>query len=211
MATWRAWGLWLVTSVGLLACGGSLEGVGSGDGGGTDGSAGDGGADARADGGGTDGGGVDYGACGADDDCVPIPKGCCLPCGINLALFEGVTARNADQARAAKDCAGVGCPACYPMDLGNVAARCVAGRCQVFDVREEPSLSRCDTVDDCTLRNGSRCCASCQADEWIGLRKDAESTLRAMVCPASGPTPCPKCASVPTRKPACTNHVCVVF
>jgi hypothetical protein len=194
------------------ACGGKFDTSAPDGGGGGGGGDGGGGGGQDGGGGGGDAGGPDYAACGPSDECIPVPKGCCEPCSVQLDQFQAIAAKNADIVQKTKNCDGVACPGCIGLDLGNVAARCVQGRCQLFDVRKEPNVSKCGTDADCVLRYGSRCCWSCTSEDVIAITKDAEQALRSMVCPANGPPPCPRCAPQPdpNKTAYCNAGSCAV-
>lgn len=201
--------VWLVVSLGLVAaCSGSGFVI--------EDDTRDGGKDSGS--GGNDSGtvpdapGANLDACGPSDTCTALPKGCCTPCGaVDASMFYAVNAKKVSDAT--KSCAGVACPNCLGFDHANIAARCVAGRCQVFDVRKDPAISGCADISDCTLRFGSGCCESCSQDTVIAVSVKGQTTLTSQVCPADGTRPpCPGCAPRPdpNTKAACVQGTCTV-
>jgi hypothetical protein len=203
---------WLVVSLGLVAaCSGSgftIVDDDSQDGGGGNDSGG-GGGDSGSN---PDAPGPALDACGPFDTCTPLPVGCCTPCGdVEASMFFAVNAKNVS--KASERCAGTGCPACIGFDYGNIGARCVSGKCQVFDVRKEKELSGCTDLSECTLRHGVRCCEGCSSNELVSVSLKGETILPTQVCPADGSRPpCPECAPQPdpNAKAACVQGTCRV-
>jgi hypothetical protein len=109
-------------------------------------------------------------ACEQTTDCV-IDHGCCGFCGQNDPL--DLTAVNQKYASfAERECAYVDCEYCPPSpDLAPFGARCNAGSCEVYDVRQSP-LSECSVNDDCRLRSGLSCCQGCSATQWVAVSDD---------------------------------------
>lgn len=122
-----------------------------------------------------DGGGADPGACGPEDTCVRVPRGCCER--------RGLRGHPPDDLRSAAHAVrGDVCPLCPSLGgRSNIGARCEAGRCKVFDARREKPLSACTEDDDCLLRFGLACCESCDAASIVAVRKDA--AIERLVCP----------------------------
>jgi hypothetical protein len=86
------------------------------------------------------------------------------------------------------------CPACASAPNPNLGARCVEGRCQVFDVQRVPEYSSCQSNGDCVLRNGVECC-ECGGDGWVAVSRTGGTALvQAMCAPNSA---CAGCAPVP--------------
>jgi hypothetical protein len=198
--------------------GGTAGAAGSAGAGGAAGSSGTGGAGGAGGAGGSAGAagsagsaGVDWSACDGPGQCVIAAPGCCGdPCGQPpLTAYDGVNeAYLQDHHDATCDSdGGVGCPGCMSQRDPHFGARCNAGHCQPFDIRD---YAQCTTDSDCMLRFGVGCCpGGCDLGQIVSVSKDAETKLTDWMC---GPNP-PPCASCPMPSgylPACINGVCGV-
>jgi hypothetical protein len=209
-------------AAGSTGVGGSSSGVGGSTtgAGGTGFTTGAGGSSAGSGGsvgtGGSGGTGVpNWDACDGPGQCVALEKSCCGSCGLaEVSAFAGVNTKRVQDFRSQLCPMPVACPAiaCPQAINPNIAARCIAGHCQAFDVRKVPEYSACDTMADCHLRMGLGCC-TCGAGTggWVAVSKSGEQGITSAQC---GPdTACPDCAAIPPPMTiaACTNHVCQVL
>jgi hypothetical protein len=93
----------------------------------------------------------------------------------------------------------IGCPPCAAPAPGQGTLKyfmpdCVAGICQVIDVRTS-NLSLCKTAADCRLRNGTSCCEGCGGvDDYVAVRNDG--SFEKLAC-SGGPVPCLACLPQP--------------
>jgi hypothetical protein len=122
-----------------------------------------------------------------------INHGCCGFCGIeSVDEFEAV-----NQAYAAyndPECQLVDCEYCEPPPATEqFGARCAAGTCEVYDVRES-DLSTCTSDDDCRLRSGLSCCEGCGDGNWVAVSNNA-TLLYEELC-GTEPLPCPACEPI---------------
>lgn len=99
--------------------------------------------------------------CSRHDECALAFDDCCGPCGLpSLDDYDPILAsRAADHfASVCPDPGGTGCPDCAIFANPSLGARCDAGRCVGYDVRQLP-LSACTSDSDCRVR--TRDCCEC--------------------------------------------------
>src|SRR5262249_25102624 len=138
------------------ACGGAVRGTETPVDGGGGGSSGAGGT-----------GGVDFAACGPSDRCVVAFTGCCGYFGPpQLSDFAAINSSQVGPYHAATCPVPIACPRCAGSPNLYIGARCLNGRCALFDTRETPAFSACARDTDCRLRKGLECCECGAAGEW---------------------------------------------
>jgi hypothetical protein len=193
--------------------GGSTTGVGGSSTGAGGSSAGSGGSVGMGGAGGSRG--PDWTACDGPGQCIALETSCCGSCGsADVSAYAGVNTKRVDDFNSQKCPLPVACPAiaCLPAMNQNIAARCVAGHCQAFDVRKVPEYSACMGDTDCHLRAGLGCCICGAANAgWVALNKSGEQGISDAECAPN--TGCLDCLPVPPPRTlaACTNHVCQVL
>ena len=107
-------------------------------------------------------------------------------------------------------CPAIACPVAPPNP--GIAARCVAGKCQAFDVTKVPEFSACGPDNACELRAGLGCCICGAANSgWVAVSRTGEQAIAAAECAPN--TACLDCLPVPPPRTlaSCTNHVCQVL
>jgi hypothetical protein len=193
--------------------GGSSSGVGGSSSGAGGGSAGSGGSVGTGGSGGSRG--PDWDVCDGPGQCMALEKSCCGSCGTaELSAYAGVNTKRVQDFHTQLCPLPVACPAiaCPQAINQNIAARCVAGHCQAFDVRKVPEYSSCSGDTDCRLRAGLGCC-TCGGGiaGWVAVSKSGEQGIAAAECAPNAA--CPDCAAIPPPMTiaACTNHVCQVL
>ena len=168
-----------------------------------------GGGNTGAGGAGGAGGAVDWNLCGGPGECTPMYKGCCEACVVaDIANFAGVNVKYLQQFQQEICPFPPPCDACIPAPKPFFGARCVSGRCQVFDVRQVPEFSKCGVDTDCRLRKGLSCCECGSTGEWTSVSIFGQMPLTAAVCaPMSA---CLDCAPTPPPglKAVCTMNHC---
>jgi hypothetical protein len=160
---------------------------------------------------------IDLSACSGPGQCVAVLRACCPTCTTPEApSYTGVNEMYASTYRT-RTCGRSVCPAiaCPVGSTGgvnpNVAAQCVMGHCEVFDVRRVPEFSGCTVDKDCAMRAGLGCCECGTASAgWVGVSLAGKSALQAAMC-----TPTSRClACIPMPPPGaqslCQNKTCVV-
>jgi hypothetical protein len=166
--------------------------------------------------GGAGGGGSDLTACDGPGQCMAVSASCCGTCGVgDVSAYVGVNIKHVDEFRMRQCSVPIACPAIACLNDGtgaNIGARCVAGQCQVFDVRKVPEYSACNMDTDCHLRLGLSCC-TCGGNSggWVAVSSGGEQGIAAAECAPD--TACPDCLPVPPAKTlaSCNNHVCQVL
>lgn len=146
--------------------------------------------------------------CDEPTDCV-IDQSCCGYCGIDTvdqltAVFEPYAGYHD------LECQLLDCAYCEPPDdYQYFVPRCVAGSCEVHDVRKSDYTS-CNVDSDCRLRAGLGCCQGCGEAEWVAISVDEETLLKD-AC-GGAPVPCPACDPIePTDLvPICDGGHCTV-
>jgi Kunitz/Bovine pancreatic trypsin inhibitor domain len=150
-------------------------------------------------------------ACEVSSDCAVMSPGCCGACEpIYLHDLVAVSTTQVTAYRAAKcpppepTCGA--CPDAAPQDkLGaNYGARCVAGRCQLFDVRES-EYSDCSDGAACKLTSGFGCCSRCD-DAVAAIREDVDPYTALACDDAAEIVGCDQCLPSP---PPDASAVCV--
>jgi len=199
--------------------GGTSSGVG-GDVSGTGGSSSGAGGGSAGTNGGTGGAGgsrgPDWSACDGPGQCVALEASCCGSCGTpDVSAFVGVNTKrvqdfHSQQCPNPVVCPAIACPVAPPNP--GIAARCVAGKCQAFDVTKVPEFSACGPDNACELRAGLGCCICGSANAgWVAVSKTGEQAIAAAECAPN--TGCLECIPVPPPRTlaSCTNHVCQVL
>jgi hypothetical protein len=204
--------------IGEAGRGGGTAGLGGGPGvGGTmgTGGAGTGGVGTGGAGGsgtgGQDGGIPDWAACNGPGQCAAIEGGCCGVCGVpQLPAFVGVNTQRVQEYHTQQCPLPVRCPACAMGVNPNIAARCIQGRCQPFDVRLDPEYSACQIDTDCHLRDGLGCCVCGATGGWVALSQRGGAAIPAVECAPN--TACASCLPLPPMgmTAICSNSVCTV-
>jgi hypothetical protein len=154
------------------------------------------------------GGSVDWSACDGPGQCVAVQTSCCPPCGFpDISTFVGVNQQYTTAYRSQQCPVALPCAACATIENPYVAARCVQGRCEVFDVQKVPEYSACQSVSDCVLRAGLACC-ECGAMTWVAVSQSGRSALADVLCAAN--SACPECQPVPPKSTVlqCNNNAC---
>ena len=155
--------------------------------------------------GGTGGGTVDWGACTGPGQCELAPAMCCA-CG-QLSLSQLAAFNSSKRAEFSRQTCGAmpnPCPPCAPIIDPNFMARCESGRCRGFDIRTDPTYTKCGSNQECTLRKGLACCECGAAGDWVAVSRVGAMLINAEAC-ASGSV-CPGCVPVP---PANTSAICL--
>jgi hypothetical protein len=150
-------------------------------------------------------------ACTKTSDCTVVPLSCCGSCGA-ATVGDAVAiphSRAAEHQQLA--CGGVmGCPPCFGEDDPNLTATCVAGQCQLVDVRDEPTITACAAPSDCKVRLAGCCaCREVVFDRVLAIRNDAEGAYQDLTCDPG--FACPECD--PALEPAfpdCQSGRCSV-
>jgi hypothetical protein len=182
--------------------GGTTSGTGGGPGG-TGGSGGSGGA----------GGAIDPGpelsACTGPGQCELVMAKCCA-CGI-LGLDQVAAINSAKRDVYSKQICGpnpLPCPPCVGTVDPNLMARCESGRCLGFDIRSDPTYTKCGSDQECFLRKGLACCECGAAQDWVAISRVGSMLLGAQVCGAA--SVCPTCVPVPPTgySAVCRNGAC---
>ncbi len=134
--------------------------------------------------------------CAKPSDCILTSRSCCGQCG--TATREDSVAIRADAANAYREgvCGeDVGCPGCFAQQDPTLIATCVAGNCEVVDLRTD-SVSTCNTDSQCRVR-ASECCecgASTDPQHLIAISSTSGGRIETLLCdPEFG---CPECAPV---------------
>jgi hypothetical protein len=188
-----------------VGTGGSSSGAGGGSAGMSGGTGGSGGNR-----------GPDWGMCDGPGQCVAMVASCCGTCGTpDVSAFVGVNTKrvqdfHSQQCPNPVVCPAIACPVAPPNP--GIAARCVAGKCQAFDVTKVPEFSACGPDNDCHLRAGLGCCICGAANSgWVAVSKTGEQAISAAECAPN--TACLDCLPVPPARTlaSCTNHVCQVL
>lgn len=193
--------------------GGSAAGGRSGAGGNVSGGSG-GTTQSNAGVGAQDAGAISGGQCTAASDCVLVPTGCCGACEPTESDLEAVLAsdRNAANLRncpgGPPDCAPCP-PAVYDPERPVVRAACMAGRCTVVDLREQPE-SACMGDGECHLADVG-CCGSCGPDPsgWIALSSVASDPYAPVCDPIPPCLPCNSMNAQPSVFCATDGHCAV--
>lgn len=156
-----------------------------------------------------------YDACKLPTDCVVTGTGCCgicdsagitahdliaynrqyagqLQCGLALDVAAGGTGSSGAAAPVA--CAPCPLPPAGQGTLKYFVPDCVAGQCQVVDLRTSP-VTACQTSSDCKVRNGTGCCEGCTAGDPFAVSKNG--SFEKLVC--GGDVGCPACVPAPTN------------
>jgi hypothetical protein len=180
--------------------GGTTTGTGGATVGGTGGTGTTGGAGGVGGTGGT-GGGVDpaFDVCTGAGQCELVSATCCS-CGIlGLGQLSPINSSKRD-AFSKQVCSAMPqpCPPCIGMVDPHLAARCESGRCRGFDIRNDPTYTKCGSDQECTLRNGLGCCecgAPSGGSDWVAISHLGRMLLAGQVC-APGSV-CPACIPIP--------------
>ena len=189
---------------------------GGGGAGGAGGIAGAGGAAGMTGGAGGAGGSTDWTACDGPGQCVAALKSCCASCSApTVDQFAGVNAMFASDFHSLQCSTPVACPNCAGIENPNIAARCVSGKCEAFDVRKVPEFSACDAQNTCQLRLGLGCCVcgaggGASSQPWVAVSGSGEGALTQAECAPN--TACADCLPVPPDNllAACMSGVCQV-
>jgi hypothetical protein len=181
------------------AGGGSAAG---GTGGATGGAGGVGGAT-----GGSGGSGTvppDYRTCTGPGQCELTPTQCCS-CGLlGLNQLSAINiAKRPEFKQWSCGPAPVQCPPCVGTADPYLIARCQTNLCTGFDVRTDPTYTKCGSDQDCMLRQGLGCCECNPSGQWVAISKVGAMILTPQVCGPS--TACPGCFPTP---PAGYSAVC---
>jgi len=150
-------------------------------------------------------------ACENPEDCQLSVRTCCDSCG-EESLEHSVAVRADAMTRWYEElCDGV--PACTPPCMvsrgSSVIAACVQGQCTAIDIAP---FSRCDSNDDCVLRETS-CCSTCglvSASRIVGVSAEGDASLHDALC--GGDVACDDCESQPSGEnhPRCADGQCIV-
>jgi hypothetical protein len=118
--------------------------------------------------------------CSADYQCVRANTPIC-PCDpMDRYDFVAINQMFYQQFESSKP--PVACSPCPPlsraeMTSANFGARCNAGRCEIFDVRDT-EYSECTPEVGCELRGGAQCCEDCGVNAGLtALRNGAANDL----------------------------------
>lgn len=152
-----------------------------------------------------------YDACKAPTDCVLASPGCCGVCdGPSIGKQDFLAYNKAYQAKVPTCGPGnVACGACPDPEPSTNTRQyfipnCVNGECVVEDIRES-AVTACATGEDCELRAGTSCCASCGTYDAVAVRNDG--SLDKLVCGDVIP-PCLPCdpGMAATAVPTCNRN-----
>jgi hypothetical protein len=133
---------------------------------------------------------------------------CCGSCAPKASDYVALNRASVDDYLANRLCTDRLCPECAPTGAEWLTATCVAGRCEVLDVRET-ELSACEVSADCRLRAGIDCCEDCGSTAaFVSLNVDSEAALRDLVCDSE--FSCDACAPQPpdVLEPTCVTGRC---
>jgi hypothetical protein len=190
------------TTVGTTGTGGGSTGTGGA--GATGGSGGSGAT------GGAGGAGPEWDTCTGPGQCELAPTRCCT-CGI-LGLDQLAAINSSKRDAFSKQVCGTmpqPCPPCVGVIDPHLMARCESGRCRGFDVRNDPTYTKCGSDQECVLRKGLACC-ECQAPgDWVAVSRVGTMMVSSEAC---GPNSvCPGCVPVPPAgiSAACRNGICL--
>jgi len=161
--------------------------------------------------GGTGGGAIDWSACTGPGQCELAPAMCCA-CG-QLSLSQLAAFNSSKRAEFSRQICGAmpnPCPPCAPIIDPNFMARCESGRCRGFDIRTDPTYTKCGSNQECTLRKGLACCECGAAGDWVAVSRVGNMLITAEAC-ASGSV-CPGCVPVPPANISamCLNGACTL-
>jgi hypothetical protein len=151
---------------------------------------------------------LDWAACDGPGQCAAVLASCCGKCGAgafpDVSAYIGVNQALIDTFRAEHCAQAAQCetPACLQNPL--IAAKCVDGRCDAFDVRQVPAYSACQTDQDCKLRSALGCCTVCIGQQWVAVRSSAEQAIKDAMCAPN--VACPDCQPTP---PANAVAICL--
>jgi hypothetical protein len=188
------------TGTGGTTAGGTTAGTGGATVGGTGGTGTTGGAGGVGGTGGT-GGGVDpaFDVCTGAGQCELVSATCCSCGTLGLGQLSPINSSKRD-AFSKQVCSAMPqpCPPCIGMVDPHLAARCESGRCRGFDIRTDPTYTKCGSDQECTLRNGLGCCecgAPSGGSDWVAISHLGRMLLAGQVC-APGSV-CPACIPIP--------------
>jgi hypothetical protein len=151
-------------------------------------------------------------ACERPSDCVLVPSQCCPSCWPDISAFVAVNERYARDFQDRLVCLDIECAPCNgptdpPVFFG---AKCVAGRCEAYDLGFEDAAS-CSEPEDCGFRFGLACCEPCEGSlgTMVAINKNYDATE--LFC---GDTPitcetCPTPRSYPARADCSPDEICI--
>jgi hypothetical protein len=159
-------------------------------------------------------GATELDTCSSNVDCKLIGTSCCYGCDPEterdlVAIRSDATTTYTEY----RGCSQVMCEACLEVAPNQRTGRyfyaaCSEGQCLVRDLRTTP-LSECTTAADCTLRCGTACCSSCNPENVISLRKDAD-TIEEFCGGIATPCPLCDCSVAPAVSADCIAGHCTV-
>ncbi len=154
---------------------------------------------------------VDWGACTGPGQCELAMK--CCACGV-LGLDQLTPIHSANRDAFKKQSCGpnpLPCPPCVGTIDPNLMARCESGRCQGFDIRSDPTYTKCGSDQECTLRKGLACCECGAEGNWVAVSHVGNMLIGRDACAVG--SVCPGCIPVPPGDlfPRCDNGTCRMF
>jgi hypothetical protein len=156
--------------------------------------------------------------CTVSADCAVISPGCCGGC--EPVQFQDLVGVNLGRTQ---DYADVHCPPPHPTcgacaDVtpdqqirANYAPSCVAGRCEVIDLRQT-EYSDCSDGAACKLISNFGCCEGCGGGSVAAIRADVDPAVELACDEASVFFDCPACEPVPppNATAVCNQNRCEV-
>jgi hypothetical protein len=152
--------------------------------------------------------GTDWSACTGAGQCELAMK--CCACGI-LGLDQLTPINSAKRDAFNRQSCGpnpLPCPPCVGVIEPHLMARCESGRCRGFDIRSDPTYTKCGSDQECVLRKGLGCCQCGAPGEWVAVSRAGDMLIGGETC---GPgSVCPACIPTPPSgtSAVCRNGVC---
>jgi hypothetical protein len=154
-------------------------------------------------------------ACTWDQDCVAVdPKICgCDP----RYLYEYTAVNRNHHGEYTEPLQPVACAPCPPVENEqrhsvNFGARCVSGRCEMYDVRDS-EFAECTLEVGCKLRYGLGCCENCASTAPpVAIRSDVDffTAIDCSSAPILCVAPCEQGPVDLAANPECVNGRCTV-
>ncbi|HMJ54826.1 MAG TPA: hypothetical protein VK540_22250 [Polyangiaceae bacterium] len=148
-------------------------------------------------------------SCTGPGQCELALKTCCSCETLRLDQLEPINAAKRDAFK--KQVCGpapLPCPPCLPTIDPHFMARCESGRCRGFDIRSDPTYTKCGTSSECVLRKGLACCVCNAPGDWVAVSRVGDMILTGETCAAA--SVCPGCVPVPPDgySAVCRNGAC---
>ncbi|MET0594302.1 MAG: hypothetical protein ABW133_16490, partial [Polyangiaceae bacterium] len=177
----------------------------------TGGTGGVGGAGGVAGNGGAGGAPISFNTCTGPGQCELSPVQCCACGALTLNQMVGVNmSKRAEYSTWSCGPNPAPCPPCAPIIDPNFVARCESNICRGFDIRTDPTYTKCGSDQECMLRRGLGCCECNTTGDWVAISKVGAMILTPQVCAPN--SVCPGCIPTPpvTTVAACVAGSCVL-